>query len=61
MVNASAKIVDSANLTGKEQSLIETYTQSASQDKKIAAESDATLADGPANVQETPKDEYADW
>ena len=34
MTNIPAKTVDSANPTEKEQSLIEAYAQSASQDKK---------------------------
>ena len=60
MTSAPAKTVDSADLKEQEGSLAEAYAQSASQDKKIAAEFDATLADGLVSVQKTPKDAQAD-
>ena len=56
MTNELVKAVNSANLTVQEQSLAEAYAQSADHDKKIAAEFDATLADGIVNVQKAPSD-----
>ena len=55
MTSAPAKTVDSADLKEQESYLAEAYAQSASQDKKIAAEFDAILADGLVKVKKTPK------
>ena len=56
-------VVDKAlqllQLTEQESYLAEAYVQSASQDKQIAAEFEATLGDGL--VQNTAKGAYASW
>ena len=56
-----AKALQLLQLTEQESYLVEAYAQSASQDKKIAAEFDATLADGLVNVPSTPKGAHAAW
>ena len=56
MTSASAKTADSVDLKEQECDLAEAYARSASQDKKIAEEFDATLADGLVGVQKIPKD-----
>ena len=56
-----AKALHLSRLTEQESYLAEAYAQSANQDKKMAAEFDATLADGVVNVQKTPKGAHAVW
>ena len=56
-----AKALQLLQLTEQEGYLAEAYAQSASQDKEIAAEFEATLADGLASVQNTPKGANAAW
>jgi Arc/MetJ-type ribon-helix-helix transcriptional regulator len=56
-----AKALQLLQLTEQESYLAEAYAQSANQDKKIAAEFDATLADGLAKAQKTPKGTHAAW
>ena len=56
-----AKALQLQQLTEQEGYLEEAYAQSASQDKEIAAEFEATLADGLASVQNTPKGANAAW
>ena len=56
-----AKALHLLQLTEQESYLAEAYAQSASQDKKMAAEFDATLADGLVDMQSTPKGAHAAW
>ena len=58
-----AKALQLLQLTEQENYLAEAYAQSASQDKQIAAEFEATLGDGLVNglAQSTPKGEHAAW
>ena len=56
MKNVQAKTADSADLKDQERDLTEAYSQSANQDKTIAAEFDVTLTDGIVGVQNTRKD-----
>ena len=56
-----AKALQLLQLTEQESYLAEAYAQSVSQDKKMAAEFDATLTDGLVNVQNTPKGAHAAW
>ena len=56
-----AKALHLLQLTEQESYLAEAYAQSVSQDKKMAAEFDATLTDGLVNVQNTPKGAHAAW
>ena len=56
-----AKALHLLQLTEQESYLAEAYAQSANQDKKMAAEFDATLADGLINVQNTPSGAYEAW
>jgi Arc/MetJ-type ribon-helix-helix transcriptional regulator len=56
-----AKALHLLQLTEQESYLTEAYAQSASQDKTMVAEFDATLADGLVNVHKTPKGAHAAW
>ena len=56
-----AKALRLLQLTEQESYLAEAYAQSASQDKQIAAEFDATLSDGLVNVQNTTQGTHAAW
>ena len=56
-----AKALHLLQLTEQESYLAEAYAQSASQDKQIAAEFDATLSDGLVNVQNTTQGTHAAW
>ena len=56
-----AKALHLLQLTEQESYLTEAYAQSASQDKTMVAEFDATLADGFVNVHKTPKGAHAAW
>ena len=56
-----AKALHLLQLTEQESCLAEAYAQSASQDKQIAAEFDATLSDGLVNVQNTTQGTHAAW
>ena len=58
-----AKALQLLQLTEQENYLAEAYAQSASQDKQIAAEFEATLGDGLVNgqAQSTPKGKHAAW
>ena len=56
-----AKALHLLQLAEQESYLSEAYAQSASQDKKMAAEFDVTLADGFVKVQKTPKGAHAAW
>ena len=56
-----AKALQLLQLTEQESYLAEAYAQSASQDKQIAAEFEATLGDGLLNAQNAPKDAHAAW
>lgn len=55
------KALQLLQLREQEFNLAEAYAQSASQDKKIAAEFQATLADGLVNAQNTPTGAHAAW
>ena len=56
-----AKALHLLQLTEQESYLAEAYAQSASQDKQIAAEFDATLSDGLVNVQNAKEGAHAAW
>ena len=56
-----AKALHLLQLTEQESYLAEAYAQSASQDKQISAEFDATLGDGLVNVQNTTQGTHAAW
>lgn len=56
-----AKALYLLQLTEQETLLAEAYAESASQDKLIAAEFDATLADGLVNAHGTTKGAHAAW
>ena len=56
-----AKALQLLQLTEQESYLAEAYAQSASQDKQIAAEFEATLADGLVNAQNTRTGAHAAW
>ena len=56
-----AKALHLLQLTEQESYLAEAYAQSASQDKQIAAEFDATLSDGLVNVQNAKQGAHAAW
>ena len=56
-----AKALHLLQLTEQESYLAEAYAQSASQDKQIATEFDATLSDGLVNVQNTTQGTHAAW
>ena len=56
-----AKALHLLQLTEQESYLAEAYAQSANQDKQIAAEFDASLADGLVNMHNTPKGAHAAW
>ena len=56
-----AKALHLLQLTEQESYLAEAYAQSASQDKQIAAEFDATLRDGLVNVQNAKEGAHAAW
>ena len=51
MTSKPAKAVNPSSLNDKKICLDKAYEQSADQDKEIAAEFDATLADGLVNAQ----------
>ena len=54
MKNAPRKTAESAYIKNQESDLAKAYAQSASQDKTIAAEFEATLADGLVRVKKAP-------
>lgn len=56
-----AKALHLLQLTEQESYLAEAYAQSASQDKLMAAEFDATLADGLVNAYNATKGAHAAW
>ena len=56
-----AKALHLLQLTEQESYLAEAYAQSASQDKQMAAEFDATLADGLTNMQNASEGAHATW
>ena len=56
-----AKALHLLQLTEQESYLAEAYAQSASQDKQIAAEFDATLSDGLVSVQNAKEGAHAAW
>ena len=56
-----AKALHLLQTTEQESNLAEAYAQSASQDKQIAAEFDATLSDGLVNVQNAKEGAHAAW
>ena len=58
-----AKALQLLQLTEQESYLAEAYAQSASQDKQLAAEFEATVGDGLVDglVQNTPKGAHAAW
>lgn len=56
-----AKALQLLQLTEQESYLAEAYAQSASQDKQMAAEFEATLGDGIVSAQSTPKGAHAAW
>ena len=56
-----AKALHLLQLTEQENYLAEAYAQSASQDRQIAAEFDATLNDGLVNVQNAKEGAHAAW
>ena len=56
-----AKALQLLQMTEQESYLAEAYAQSASQDKKMAAEFVATLADGLINVRNTPSGAHEAW
>ena len=56
-----AKALHLLQLTEQESYLAEAYAQSASQDRQIAAEFDATLNDGLVNVQNAKEGAHAAW
>ena len=56
-----AKALHLLQLTEQESYLAEAYAQSASQDKQMAAEFDATLSDGLVNVQNAKQGAHAAW
>ncbi len=56
-----AKALHLLKLSEQESNLAQAYAQSASDDKQIAAEFDATLADGLASAQNTPQSAHAAW
>ncbi len=56
-----AKALQLLQLTEQESYLAQAYAHSASQDKQIAAEFEATLADGLVNAQNTPTGAHVAW
>jgi metal-responsive CopG/Arc/MetJ family transcriptional regulator len=56
-----AKALHLLQMTEQESYLAEAYAQSASQDKEMAAEFDATLTDGLVSVMSSSKGVHAAW